>query len=240
MIRLNQNRCRYCIVFPCECEINGYRDVNQEGGFLPVVAGIVGAKFLSDKLLRRRPKPIRKFMENEGQKKIVSIKVCRSPVSKVLKSIINVVSLGMLKRKMKEKSYDELFHLFAVLEFEDGSIKTIEKNERVMVTNGDKSTSNTVCAGKHIMKNPITANKFISDAEKKGDKNFWIYSADKYNCQRFIKDLMNAQGITQFDSFIKQDTEDLMPGYVKKFSNAITGIGGIVDFALRGGEYEMV
>lgn len=233
MNRLNQKRCDYCYIYPCDCD--DYN--NQEGGFLPLLGLAVGTKFLADWLLKKRPKPIKKWLKINGDKKITNLQVCRIPVTSALKNVINVASLGTLKKRIKNKPYDELYHLFLLITLDDGSTWRLEKNQRVMVSRINRTRTDQECE-QRMRYNKKTLRQFFDDAEKKADKNFYQYDAFVNNCQKFLYDLLNANGITQYNDFIKQDTHDLAPGYVKSISKGITNVSGLADLVLHGGNYK--
>ena len=207
---------------------------SQEGGFiLPAIA----IKLLADKLLSKRPKAITKWLKEVGDERIQSIQVCRNPVTKVIKNLINIVSLGMLKRKMKDKNYDELFHLFLVIRLENGKIYSLEKNQRVTVHTGNKSNDQSDCTSLFALRNYgyPTVREFLNNAEKLKIKGFYQYDGLINNCQKFILDLLNANGIIKYNNFIKQDTNVLAPSYVNAISKGLTNVAGLGDFLINRG-----
>ena len=64
-------------------------------------------------------------------------------------------------------------------------------------------------------------------------KDFSRYDAVNNNCQSYVLSLVNALGITQADSFIKQDITTLT-GYTAKLANKVTGITHAFNRLVRG------
>lgn len=192
---------------------------------------------INKKYLDKRPKVLTDLIESEGKQIITEIEVCRDPITGVFSKGLNILTLGKLKREMKKKGYDNLYHLYLVLYLANGKIYSIEKNERVNVIEGKKNSPTTECTpvlnyGKESL------GKFLMDAENKEIKGFYRYDSFKDNCQKFVKDILNANDIRQFDKFVLQDVSDLAPSYLSKIVKGFTDILGYVDYAVRGGEYE--
>jgi hypothetical protein len=78
---------------------------------------------------------------------------------------------------------------------------------------------------------------YIETMESKNIPNIYIYSAFKENCQHFVRSILNANGITKYDSFISQDTEVLAPSILQKVAKGITGLAAKIDVVQRGGRY---
>jgi len=93
-----------------------------------------------------------------------------------------------------------------------------------------------VCTEKYIPPQRLTLVGLFGKAMKRynGDR-LWHYSAYSFNCQQFVKDVLNSNGITQFDKFIKQDTDQLAGRYVKAMTNIVTDIAAVGDAIFRGG-----
>jgi hypothetical protein len=234
MNRLNQERVR-CIGYQRNYDITNNFDEMKGDGIINFVRGIkdkIGNK-IKGTVLRSRPKILKKLLESKGNQTIIALQVCRQPVSKNAERFLNFLTFGKMKKEMQKLGYDRLFHLWMILYLSDGSVYSLEKNERVNVVNGSKGGE---CTPK-INYGKETLNKFILDAEEKNIDGFYQYSMFKNNCQKWIRDIMNANGITQFDNFIMQDVNNLAPKWVKHFANVVTDVAGAVDFTKRGGGY---
>lgn len=199
--------------------------------------GIIGDmkdKFIK-KFLGSRPRIINDLIKSEGKAIVERVEVCRAPIMGIFEKLLNTLSFGMLKRKMKERDYDKLFHLYVILYLSNGSVYRIEKNQRMNIIKNPKKSEETVC--KETAVGNINFETFITAPERVDMKDLYRYNAFEFNCQNYVKRLLNANGITQFNDFILQKVKDLAPSYLKTIARGITDIAGVADYVIRGGEY---
>jgi hypothetical protein len=200
--------------------------------------------FITDRL-KKRPLNVQQMLDAHGTKMVVSVRVCRVPITSAIKNTLSKITLGKLDVAMKEHNYDNLFHLYMNMTFEDGTIIGIEKNQRVKITmsgiQGKGSMEHagnepSECKGASVRK---ILSEFMANGEKRGDATgeFYRYSAMKNNCQKFVNDLLVSNGVSHLSKFVLQDVGNLLPGYTKteKLINATTDAAAIVDYLVRGG-----
>ena len=173
-----------------------------------------------------------------GNKKIVSLEVIRSPIQKIVNTILNTVTFGKWSKVVKE-NYDQLFHLGLKVGFSKSkNIKEyiiIEKNETVNIS---QNLSNYQEGSESL---PVYVNKQITLKEllnntlnKIGKDKYFLYNAKNQNCQIFIKDVLSANGFLNKDlqNFILQDAKSIieqMPSYVEKTMNVVTDLGAKIN-----------
>jgi len=189
------------------------------------------------KYLAVRPKILDDILEKEGDQIISKIEVCRNPISRKFSASLNFITMGRLKREMEKKGYDNLYHLYMVLTLANGNVYSFEKNQRVNIVKGKKLKPNGECAGA-LDYGKSTLREFIMNADKLNLDGFYRYNAFSNNCQKWIYDIMNANGITRYNKFILQDVSDLAPSYLERFVQGVTDIAGMIDYKIRGGEYK--
>ena len=223
MLRLNKNRFKTV----------GYTQYDLKGDG---VISDLKDKFIK-KVLLDRPKVIDDLIKREGKFIVEKVEVCRKPIRSIFEKLLNVFTFGQLKEKMKEKDYDRLFHLYVILHLSNGTEYHIEKNERMAVKTPKLKSEETQCLTDDIKSRNINLETFITAPEKVNMDNLYRYSALNFNCQNYVKRLLNANGITKFDNFILQKVEDLAPSYLKILMNTITDIAGSYDFLKSGGSY---
>ena len=231
MNRLQQNRLQtvgYCRDSHSTTELRGNGVISWLKGFRDRMT----KKFLED-----RPKVLTDLLEKDGEQIITKIEVCRVPISGAFSKGLNILTLGRLKREMKKKGYDNLYHLYMVLYLANGKVYSLEKNQRVNVLEGKKEGPADAC-GPSLTYGKESLGQFLMDAESRKIKGFYRYNAFKDNCQKWIYDIMNSNQITQFNKFILQDVSTLAPAYLSRILRGITDVAGAVDYAIRGGEYE--
>ena len=202
---------------------------------------------LISKILTQRPKILDDLLKTEGDQKITKIKICRTPILNAYSKTLNILTLGSLKKKMEKKGFDELYHLYIILYLENGNVYSIEKNQRVNIVNYDKANKSSKCMlmvfnkssrsnDNFLQGNFITLREFMEAPEKIPIENLYRYEAFSDNCQKFVKDILNANGINKFNKFILQDIEDLAPSYLKWITKKITDTVALANYAIKGGE----
>ncbi len=70
--------------------------------------------------LKGRPKLINDLMELTKGVPVVGISVIRQPITPIFETILNKLTFGKLKNKMKELGYDKLFHLYLKFDLDYG------------------------------------------------------------------------------------------------------------------------
>ena len=58
------------------------------------------------KALTKKPKQIDDMLKKYGEQKVVEIFICRKPVEKYVKTLLNVISMGKFNSEMKKYSYN--------------------------------------------------------------------------------------------------------------------------------------
>ena len=153
--------------------------------------------------LRGRPKSLTKFLKNNPDLKIIHIRICRQPVEKYINYFVNLITAGRVNEAKKNYNYDNIYHLFAIITFNDGRKYHLEKNEIVIMNeiSQEQNLKHTDCKDRTIHKRNFK--KLIESAEK-DYKNLYLYSAHQDNCQAFIRHIAHKLGIRSLDSFIMQ------------------------------------
>jgi hypothetical protein len=169
--------------------------------FIPVDVDYKSTKFT---------RKVQAIIDEVGNEQIKSIVIERTPVSETIKTAINVISQGEFNKQLKDKNYDELFHLRLIIHTDKNKF-SIEKNENINMDMNPSMTSNgeskTIFINKHI-----TLNEMIKNAvDKVGEKLFYTYNGVSNNCQDFCLVLLKSSNIGSSDDyiFIKQNTADL-------------------------------
>ena len=65
---------------------------------------------------------VKRILKEFGNEPINHMYILRTPISKVLRFIMNITSLGDFERKLKEKDFDDLFHLALHIETNKGRV----------------------------------------------------------------------------------------------------------------------
>ena len=179
---------------------------------------------------------IKSILKKHGDKKILSIRIGRRPINKLVEKAFNLISLGKWEENRKKYYYDTLFHLFLVLNLDDGTIISFEKNSIVTMTENDGrcSMKNVECLELSYPANSITLDELAKKPlERVGKERYFVYDPFKQNCQAFISLVLNTFGLLtpKVKEFVYQDISELvknLPFYVRYVGKAITDIDATV------------
>ena len=178
-------------------------------------------------------KSVRDVLKVYGNMPITSIKICRQPVSGAVQAAMNAVSLGSFNKRIERASYDEIFHLFALITI-NGTVLTLDKQAQIMLKVGSKPYKDSMdVSGPFSNLNTMLQN--TKDAM--GDR-FFTYDAKSNNCQVFISSFLKAnQKINpQLNEFIMQDVSSLFDPSLESKSNFVTNLGSKIATLQYGGD----
>lgn len=168
------------------------------------------------------PFSFREFLNKIKNESITSLHIIRAPISNTTMNLMNVFSGFQLQQKLKQSSYDSLFHL----KLRINGKYDLEK-EQVPKLDFSKNTPNQELL--QILQIPnITIWQFIDNVIKyMGIKQFLHYNGSTNNCQVFILNILHANNIHGYDDFIKQDTSFVFEHnpFLRKLMNTVTDIG---------------
>ncbi len=190
------------------------------------------------------PPKMREIIKKYGDKKILRMFACRTPLGPLLTSALNAVSLGEFNKRWENQPYDKLFHLDLRIDvLEDAKSRKIttvllEKNEVLQSKINPPKSKDTECILINVFPRPMTINKMLAGAQQiQGDK-FFKYSAYNNNCQDFIMALLKGVGAGTQENydFIKQDTKELFKGLpgTRKIANTVTDLGATFNTLIEG------
>jgi hypothetical protein len=189
--------------------------------------------------LTRRPLSIINLLKTYGTQTISSIEVCRQPIMSVVRSALNIATRGDISKVVREKGYDNVFHLYCIILLSSGTKIRLDKNQRVSIEISPKPLNKEAVCKTVNLPSVTTLTQFIDKGEELGNKigSFWRYSAHNDNCQKFIRALLNASGISSLDSFIMQDAGQLVkPGLFRNIAQGITDAAALGEYAIKGGK----
>jgi len=179
-----------------------------------------------------RPKNVKDMLSKYGTQRIVAIKICRQPIISKINWLYETVAPSQVKAVKEKYGYDKFFHLYMILYLEDGTTIRYEKNERVSIKNYIEDDSPKDCKPKTPVTRDITLSQMVDEYEKIGS---WKYDVEKNNCQYFVRDNSHILGITQYDTFIKQHLEGVLPKWAKYLADLATNTAALIDYGVHGG-----
>lgn len=177
----------------------------------------------------------RNLLQLYGDRQITRLAVTRVPIHSVLQKIINVITMGKFNDNLAKLSYDQVFHLSLVVELND-VVLALEKDAvpKLEIFN-PKNRDGLVIE----INGPLTLATFIQTTiDKIGLHNYVHYNASSLNCQKFVLDHLEANGLTSagLENYIMQDAAALLnndPLVIGAFEK-LTDIGALVDLAIHG------
>lgn len=180
------------------------------------------------------PPAVREFLQKNGNEKITSIEIIRTPVENFLKNILSLVSFGTWKDAVRKAGYDDVFHLALIL-----NGKYMLDKQEVIKIGQPKRTEKTQSLSVPVSKD-ITFNELLDKTRQKmGDSNFTNYNAKTNNCQDFVLAMLEANGLMTEPAkeFIKQDAVKIFertPSFTEKIAKVATDVGAIADKITEG------
>jgi hypothetical protein len=175
-----------------------------------------------------------KIIKKYGDQEITAIQIKRTPIAKVLDTVLNLISLGKWQSAKKEQKVDELFHLALIVTI-GGKQIVVEKNASIDLSTSFKTTADTQVLAIPLSGRPFTLNEMLEKARKKvGDQRYFSYDPFTNNCQFFIKYLLEAVRLytPAAKTFLFQDLTKIvekLPSYVTKVAKTVTTTGALVD-----------
>jgi hypothetical protein len=167
-----------------------------------------------------------------GDIPIKSLTIYRTPISSLLNTALNFISMGKWNELRQKYGFDQLFHLALVANVGIKNV-IIEKNEAINVSTSYKTSKDTETFNIPLENKVITVREMLEKARKAvGDKTFFDYDAFTNNCQFFIRYLLESVGLYSEDAkkFLFQDIQKIyeqLPSYVPKIAKAVTTTGAI-------------
>jgi len=179
------------------------------------------------------------FLKLEGDKKIKSISVGRTPVQSGIQSVLNLLSFGKWDKKKKEMDYDDIYHQYMVINYEDGTKKKLEKNATVEVSDvNDEGTKNIKV--NIPLSRDLNTKQLINNASL-NDDTFYKYDPAKNNCQIFVRNVIDRNDLlpnTNSSEILQtQDSQKLMeslPGPLRGIPLVITNLASSADKVIYG------
>ena len=153
----------------------------------------------------------KKVLEENKGKKIVEIKIVRTPLMKAIDTLIDMASGKKFK---KVAGFDQLFHLFMLIFLEDGTKLLYEKNSTPRITvdipSGKEFSKDSRAIVVAEGANLPTLGEFIGKAQALMGDDYWKYSINKLNCQDFIARSLQANGLLNEEdkAFIVQNIQE--------------------------------
>jgi hypothetical protein len=179
----------------------------------------------------RLPKSFRDTLKKYEDSKIRSIKVVREPLERAVNAFANLLTMGKFGQAAQQQGEAGFFHLYALLELDDGTTLLYERNERPVLsvgkTPGPKAES-VSASGKNIRLGDFIQKSIDGSG---GLDKYVRYHPLEANCQDFLIASFQANGLLtgELQKFIKQDLTQLIeetPTFSKVLAEKATSLAG--------------
>ena len=175
------------------------------------------------------------MLKIHGDKIINSISVFRAPLkqSSLLVKVLNGFSSENIP-------YEKLFHLGFIISVGETKLR-VEKNQVISIDEVYTLKPETEIIEVPLNSKQITFNDFLNNAVNKfGKDRIFKYSAFNFNCQCYVRDTLEANGLynTVINDFVYQPMENVIKnlnGSVPKTINAITNTAAYINKLIGGG-----
>lgn len=213
-----------------------YRNKKYGGSFIDVLKDPIGTfKEALQPIPTRLNNISKKTLEQYGDEPIQKIQIARTPLSNLLLTGVNLISLNTFDDLRKKYGFDNLYHLSMIAYLPNTNI-IIEKNETVVIEPLSTSTSLNDKTEYFDVEIPrgLTLNTMINNTiNDLGSSKFYSYSAFNNNCQVFIEAILDSNNISsqRAHDFLFQDLSGIRNelnnseySYVPKVVNKITDL----------------
>jgi hypothetical protein len=168
-----------------------------DNGFIPKMKGGAFEKGI--------PPKSRRVLDANGEALITQITVFRYPIPSAIINLLNLITFNKL---FKDIPYDTLFHLGIQFILSNGKRILIEKNQTINISDiAFAFPKDTEYKKVRLLGKKISLNELIDNTRTKMGVHFSHYTAFQYNCQNFIMNLLDANGLLNESDkkFIYQD-----------------------------------
>lgn len=188
--------------------------------------------------LYKQPKAIKDYLDKYGNEEIDSFTICRIPLDAKTKFLTGVLTQGEFQKRAKALPYDDIYHLFCIINLKNGKRVLTERNQRVLLEDASPSTLQKVPSNAMSIKvnKKLTLNELINNATAVNSK-IYRYDAISSNCQDYLSTLFKGSGLMTptIDKYVNQDVSSLLNTTQKTISTATTDIASLVGNIFSGG-----
>jgi hypothetical protein len=180
---------------------------------------------------------------------ITQMKIYRVPILSIFKKLLSIVSFG--KFDEYKKRYDDIFHLYCVLELVNpttGNVVFLETEKQPNILFKERKSLEDTTHGESLLltlKQPTNFGETIKKLKEIAGSDLTKYSNPFNNCQVYILNIVKS--IYSINNnliekpiidFILQDVEDVLTGTTRNVSNFVSSLGHLAGRLLGRGNDE--
>jgi len=185
------------------------------------------------------PYRVARFIEENKDKTIESMTLYRSPIMSVIKKLLYVLSFGRINdQELKKIGYDDLYHLYMIVQFSDDTRAILEKNQNINVSDDIQTRGQGAESLSVPLSNRPTLGEVLDNTQRRMGKRYFQYDFKTSNCQDWLDNLLRANALAtpETTAFIKQNIGQLLetlPPDVTQTARATTQIAAVVNRGLQ-------
>jgi hypothetical protein len=184
-----------------------------------------------------------KTLTDYGHLTIKEIKVFRRPIMDTIMNLMNAFTQGEAKKRLKQSPYDALYHLGCYITLENNKIIEADKQQTVKIRPFTKNDPTNEYLTIPVNKQITLLEAMHNTIQLMGESRFFEYDARKSNCQDWMLNLINANGLgnQENNKWIKQDTEFLFKkqNLFEKFMKSSTDLVANAERIFLGGAIKL-
>jgi hypothetical protein len=162
----------------------------------------------------------------------------------MINKLFNILSLGKFNEMKGKLGYDDIFHLYMVVKYDDGTTAIIEKNQDINIDDDINRiyTEGTQKIAVNMSYYPTLGELLENTKQYMGESRFYKYDAFNRkgggNCQDFIAGVLVGNKLIneQLRNFIIQDTTSILkslPQYTNTIARVSTDTGSYINRFLQ-------
>ena len=188
--------------------------------------------------LYKAPNAVMSVIEKYAGNNITSITVYREPIKGYVSKALDLISRGSFTKQMAKSGYDTMFHLYAVLQLDNGVQLYTERNERVKL---EVWSGKPLDAERITIKTNVRVGSLFNTAIEREGENIWRYDPITNNCQKYITALLKYHHYLtpEANKFINQDASTLLTTGQQSVAKKITDFASIAKNVISGGKIEL-
>jgi len=182
------------------------------------------------------PPRMRELLAKHDKEIITHLQIVRTPLSTWTTLFLNIATLGEFERIKNHNNYSDYFHLHLNILTNKNNYFILEKNSVLNFEKGNKITDKSEVMDIENVPFNLTLLELLENTRQKQKAKFFTYKAFDNNCQVFIRDVLqsNGMGNKSYVDFIIQNTNGLFSEYLRKLANSVTDTFAVIDHVIEG------
>jgi hypothetical protein len=139
-----------------------------------------------------------------------------------------MISRGQVNDVKKKYKYDDMYHLYVIITFENGQKYELQKNQIVEIKPfKSKLQKDSECKDR-VLNNKPNFNYVLSELEKKYPDSLYLYQGWNYNCQDFLNKFTKECGINLAPFIMQYWNQPFEKKHMRKIARFVTDLSASV------------